>query len=105
MGEIVVVNLRTKVEQGWTRIDVTRRSILGNPFYMKKKTEEERIRVIAEHKQWLWAQMQTNTPIMAELTRIAKIEQDIELSCYCKPLSCHGDTLRDAILWIRQNRL
>lgn len=103
MGEIVVVNLRTKVEKGWTRISVARPSILGNPFYMKDKTEFERVRVIAEHKAWLWEQMQKKTAVWDELVRISKIEQNIELSCFCKPLSCHGDTLRDAILWIRKN--
>jgi len=105
MGEIVVVNLRTKVEKGWTRISVARPSILGNPFYMKDKTEFERVRVIAQHKSWLWMQMQKMGDINTELIRIAKMKEDIELACYCKPLSCHGDTLRDAILWIRKNRL
>lgn len=45
--------------------------------------------------------------IMTELIRIIRLERklnkegnQVKLSCYCKPLACHGDVIIKAINWL-----
>lgn len=40
--------------------------------------------------------------ILAALLEIAEIGEDVALGCFCAPLRCHGDILKERILEIRE---
>ena len=82
---------------------VDRRSVLGNPFEMKEKTSQERNRVIAQYRKWLWEQIQSkNAKVINELNRLLYLERQFNklcLVCWCKPLPCHSDVLVKCLEW------
>jgi hypothetical protein len=86
-------------------------SPLANPFPITKNTTREE--VIEKYRAWLWQEIQVklkhnqSNPVFDELVRIAKKHlagEKIELVCYCKPDSCHGDVLIRCIHWLIHNR-
>lgn len=77
-------------------INIMRGSSLGNPFYMKNKSIEERNRVCNLYEAWILEKVKCNSPQKEEIKRIIFLsdKHDIGLKCCCKPLRCHGDTLK-----------
>jgi len=75
---------------GWTG------SVLGNPF------RGERMQAIAQYKVWLEAEYAKGEEVYVEITRIANLarEQDVVLGCWCAPLACHTEVIRDFIEYI-----
>jgi hypothetical protein len=74
-------------------------NVLANPFVIGKDgTREE---VIAKYRQWLWQNIKTGGLVLNEIERICTIctESNIKLSCWCKPLSCHGDVVKKCVEW------
>lgn len=100
---ITVVNKRTaKRNDAALRIYIGRPSPLGNPFtHIRDKTTlakflaETREDAVEKYSQWLG----TTDRALAELLRIRNLslEHDIELECWCAPLSCHGDVIKKVI--------
>ncbi|MEG4533025.1 DUF4326 domain-containing protein [Microcoleus sp. D2_18a_D3] len=85
-------------------------SPLANPY--KIGVDGNRAEVIALYRKWLWNRMLIgyNNPneTFNELFSIAhrvKKKENIKLSCYCKPLDCHGDVLVKCINWIVSEKL
>lgn len=91
-----------------TRIDVYigRGSPLGNPYSslsgatkaeFQSDTREESIESF--EKYLLDGIARKDTAICAELNRIWRLAKlgDINLVCYCKPKSCHGDIIKRLI--------
>ncbi len=82
-------------------------SPLHNPF--KINIHYSREQVIKLYRQYLWnsiKQMKNSgkvDEIMLELIRIVRQErqENIILVCYCKPLSCHGDIIVNALNWLK----
>lgn len=92
---------RRKNEFGRSVIRIMRGTPLGNPF--KMGGESERGYRIEQYRQWLWKQMQSDTPQLRELKRLAvlhKQNEEVLLSCCCKPKPCHGDIVKRAIEWL-----
>tara|TARA_R110000772_G_scaffold9769_7_gene31864 strand:+ start:4565 stop:5452 length:888 start_codon:yes stop_codon:yes gene_type:complete len=71
-------------------------SILGNPFKVKPWGSYTREESVSAHRLWLNEQRLKDTYIWGELM---VIPMDSTLGCFCYPLSCHCDNLRDAYHW------
>jgi hypothetical protein len=72
----------------------------------------DRDRVIELYRRWLWYQVNIgehnpNGALKELLTiaRLVKTGKPVILTCYCAPLACHGDVIRNAILWLIQENL
>ena len=75
-------------------------SPLANPFTIGR--DGNRDVVIEKYRHWLWAQIKNgNTPALEEFKRLALLykEGNLTLSCWCKPLPCHGDIIIRALEW------
>jgi hypothetical protein len=82
-----VVNKRKTKEYD---VDISRSGKYGNPFIIGK--DGNRADVISKHEKWLMDSKQK------ELRKdIIKNLKGKVLACYCKPLACHGDTLKKLI--------
>lgn len=102
---IIVKSLRdtASVPRGYTQVRVDRASILGNPFPMKK--ENQRGSVIAYFRQYLEQSRLSRAKEWREIERLAQRVADGEklaLMCWCSPKPCHGDIIRNAILFAEQ---
>jgi hypothetical protein len=100
--DIIVVNkYKDQIPDAYHTVDIMRPSILGNPFPLAN--EEDREQVLAQFKQYLWQQMNIpDSPIARRLRQLSDSIGDMALVCCCKPKSCHGDIIKDAILWLRK---
>lgn len=85
-------------------------SPLANPYIID--VDGNRDEVIQLYRQWLWNRLQIgyNNPndTFKELYSIAhkiKRGEKVKLTCYCKPLDCHGDILANCIEWIVSEKL
>lgn len=76
---------------------IGRGSIWGNPYPMKAKSLEERMRVIDQYRRHLWHQIQTDE-VTAEMIMALDGKR---LACYCAPRACHGDVLVDCLNWLK----
>jgi hypothetical protein len=81
-------------------------SVLANPFFIG--ADGTRAEVIEKYRCWLWHHVKAGlagqkNQVFAEVMRIAKLVSQgkkVELSCYCAPLSCHGDVIARCVQWI-----
>ena len=77
-------------------------SVLGNPFRIEEDSIEERRGVIAQYKLWFDEQRKDPASLvsieLARLTAIVRSGERLVLSCWCAPLPCHAEVIRDAIL-------
>ena len=96
MNNITVINIKGMVKDSYTYIG--RGSVLGNPYYVKQYGREQSI---AFYKKLLWSEICCLGPIGKEIMKLAASSNDLVLGCYCKPLPCHGDVVKAAILWVR----
>lgn len=97
---IKVVNKRSGEEGEY----IGRPSPLGNPFTHLTRTKhamflcDTREESIRRYREWLEYHISEKTPeIMDEMQRLYDLSQegDLNLVCWCKPLSCHGDILKE----------
>lgn len=81
---------------------IGRPSPLGNPFKIGRDGSREQ--TIEKYRRWLWTQIQQQTPAYDELRRLATIacQRELDLICWCAPLQCHGDVIKNAITWLQQ---
>jgi hypothetical protein len=86
---------------GVHRVYIGRPTILGNPFPLKR--EEDRDLVCNRYMVWLKRSYKSNPAVARELHRLVELSRSgpLELVCYCAPLRCHGDSVREAILRLR----
>lgn len=84
---------------------IGRPSIFGNPFthlrYRTKaqfKTETREI-AIEKYESWFNEQLKINIKFQIEFDKLVKTAkyENVNLVCWCKPLSCHGDILKQKI--------
>lgn len=82
-------------------------SPLGNPFKVKPWGPYERNEsVLVHYRAWLWKEMQKRSgPVYRELIRLALIAQTgpLNLACWCAPETCHGEVIRNAIIYLIQH--
>ena len=88
MYNIEVVNLRYCKDFGKRPGDflIDRRTQWGNPFHLGTFTREESIRCYEEY-------------FVAKLKpKISRLATANRLGCWCKPLACHGDVIRNYLI-------
>lgn len=88
-------------------IYIGRGSPLGNPFthfdLSKTKAEfhrETREEAVSSYEKYIWDKIRNgDTKICSEIDRIYELalNGDVNLVCFCKPKSCHGDILKKII--------
>lgn len=74
-------------------------SFLANPF--RVTAERSRSQVIAQYKMWLGRKiMERDHHILFELAGLRKLAEraPLHLWCWCAPLECHGNVIRELIL-------
>ena len=75
---------------------IGRPSPWGNPFKLKNaKDSQERHEVIRRYEIWLREQIKLGTITVSSLASLA----GKRLTCWCKPLECHGDILISYVDW------
>lgn len=76
-------------------------SPLGNPYRLKNsKDTAERQQVIANYRQWLLKQLESDSPQSKEIKRLKALHddgQDLTLLCWCAPDPCHGDVIKEIL--------
>lgn len=92
---IIVANKKTFNEKDFDGkvVYIGRGSVFGNPFIMKDETMEERLKVINEYEEMFYSD--EGKEIRVACKNLVDKHDDICLMCWCYPLSCHGDILRE----------
>ena len=86
---------------GIAGIYIGRPSPLGNPFAIGR--DGTRNEVIAKYRTWLVAEIHDN-PAGRTAQELRKLINEHEtnrllnLVCWCAPLACHGDVIKQAII-------
>lgn len=72
-------------------------SPLGNPY--KIGPDGDREQVIYQYREWLEVQVYINNAVRSELRRLVDLarRRDVTLLCWCAPLPCHGDVVKEFI--------
>jgi len=76
-------------------------SVLANQFKIGK--DGDRDQVIEKYRAWLRVMYKHGGRERIELERLAAMHkrgEDIVLVCWCAPLRCHAEVIRDAIMGI-----
>lgn len=91
---ITVVNKKHHLQTP-NDIYIGRPEILGNPYPVSMGREK----CIAEYRKYFEHEMMTNVMFNHTIHKIAHRAsvQDINLVCWCSPLSCHGDVIKEAV--------
>lgn len=77
---------------------VGRPSPLGNPFPVDAKTS--RAKAIDKYREWLLEQLKTVNPTSKAfriLVRHFQKEGIMTLICWCAPLACHAEVIRELV--------
>lgn len=104
---VIVVSRRkggTRPPSGGYTVDIARPTPLGNPFMLPRGYD-----VIADPKDILgryrtWLLDKLDQPASAQaaeidrLVRLARTKPFLALECWCAPLPCHGDVIREIVL-------
>lgn len=72
-------------------------SIFANPFPLKEG--EPRGTTIGKYKKWLWEQLLEEKITKKDILSL----EGYDLVCYCAPQACHGDVLKSAYEYIKNN--
>jgi hypothetical protein len=94
---VEVANKRTCKKAGDGVVYIGRPSVLGNRYVIGKHgTREE---VIEKYRQWLRKVWVEGGEVKQDLLRLVGLVKrgDLTLVCWCKPLACHGDVLKQTI--------
>lgn len=81
-------------------------SPLANKFKLKNYNKKSREQVISLHKDSLNSYLLHKSSnvyrIIYKLAQYYLLGWNIELVCYCAPLKCHGDSIKEAILTLAE---
>jgi hypothetical protein len=95
--KITVVNKHHKQSGEY----IGRGSPLGNPFSINNATAMTRPVVIKLYHGWLLKKIFDKDPTVCnELNRLVDLAQqgELKLQCFCAPLPCHGDVIKQVLL-------
>lgn len=72
---------------------------LGNPFRLGP--DGERPEVLVKYRDYLRKEwVRPNSPVRAQIEALAHraaAGEHLTLVCWCKPLACHGDVIKEAV--------
>ncbi|UAV84566.1 hypothetical protein PHB09_070 [Pseudomonas phage PHB09] len=82
---------------------IGRGSIWGNPFSHKSGTKaiwkvNTRDEAVDSYRSYLWAAI-TKGDVTLEMLKELDGKR---LACYCAPLKCHGDIIKRAVQWAKE---
>ncbi|MNY41735.1 hypothetical protein D3C86_1765720 [compost metagenome] len=95
--KITVVNKHHKQSGEY----IGRGSPLGNLIPINNAVGDTRAVVIAKYRLWLKEKIDSNDPrVCNELNRLVELAQqgELKLQCFCAPLPCHGDVIKQVLL-------
>lgn len=78
---------------------IGRPSPLGNPFLVDRKTS--RHEAMSKYREWLLERLKADNPTSKAfmvLVNHYKENGELTLICWCSPLACHGEVIREFIL-------
>jgi len=78
---------------------IGRPSPLGNPFEITLK--RSRTEVISMYREWLLTKLETTNPTQKAFMILVENYMrtgELTLICWCSPLECHGEVIREFIL-------
>ena len=84
MSECKVVN---KYKEKYD-VYIGRPSIFGNPFSVKEYGREG---CIEKYKEYFYKRIKEDVKFKEEVLKL----KDKVLGCFCKPLACHGDVIKE----------
>lgn len=92
---IIVRNKRTfnKSDFKGKTVYIGRGSPFGNPYLMKNNNQAERLRVIEKFKKLFYSEK--GFIMRGKARELAQKHENICLLCYCYPLPCHGDIIKE----------
>lgn len=103
-GKIEILNYKKDRTVGALCIMHSKGAILGNPYYkMAYFSPKKRIESIEKFRRYLWIELHKDGNVRKEISRLAIAYlqgKHIRLYCCCKPLPCHGDIIKKAIIWL-----
>lgn len=83
-----------------------RGSPLGNPFFMKNESMREE--VCNNFHSYFVEKVNNNDPIITkELERLIELwinKRTLNLRCFCSPLRCHTNSIKEYLVWELSNR-
>ncbi len=94
---IEVVNKRRKAGSPVTWQYIGRPNPLGNPYKIGVGIDS-RNRSISLYRMWLGSELKKEGSVRDEFDRlmgILKTHGELTLVCWCAPLPCHGDVLKE----------
>jgi hypothetical protein len=106
MNELMNLNIDVIKGKKAGSVYVGRPSVLGNRFEMDKngiKKDGNRAEVIEKFRLELWEDFKIKGKKYKECVRLAKLAKggtNLRLSCWCSPLACHGDVIKNAVKWL-----
>jgi hypothetical protein len=90
-------------EDGYT-VDIARPTPLGNPFMVPRGYDviADPKDILGRYRKWLLDKIAEPSSAQAvaidRLVQLAKKKPFLALECWCAPLPCHGDVIRDIVL-------
>ena len=85
---------------------ISRPSPLGNPYRVSSTCTREH--ALTLYKAWMWKHIKQNSgKVFEELIELRDrylLGEELILSCWCKPLPCHGDIVAAAVLWLAEEK-
>lgn len=110
---IKIHNKHTLTEPLPNSIYIGRGSIFGNPYTHRNLNEtiakyqvSSRRIAIESYREYMEEMYQTNPKFKTEIDNLVEMNKegkDINLICFCKPKSCHGDILKEFIEHLSSN--
>ena len=104
---IYIYNLRVETHNGPNSFYIGRGSILGNPYTHIKdrktkaiydvKDRDEAIDRYSDYFDLMYGSNIAYTKAIDEIYDIYKSGNDVYLGCFCKPLRCHGDIIKEKL--------
>lgn len=94
---ITIINKRNS-KNTEDEVYIGRPSIAGNPFQITK--EHSRDDVIKQYREWLPINFRTSKKLQEFIIACQQRHlsgEHIKLVCYCAPLPCHGDVIKEFI--------
>lgn len=98
MYDIEICNLRKDKMNKIYDFRVDRKSILGNPFYMKD--ESKRDEVCDKYEEYFYNKLiyrDNIIEILKDMISIYKKYNRLNLFCWCYPKRCHAEVIKDFI--------
>ena len=100
---IIVYNMHQEEHEGPNSFNISRDSVLGNPFTHLKgstrakkvvKTREDAIRLYSEYFDIAYRSNEDFKLCIDYIYEKYKSGEDVYLGCYCAPQPCHGDVIK-----------